>query len=213
MQVIKYSESENPILWQEQIRQADWRAAQYLYQLLQEKKLKEQYGEKTELLLLTEGDTLIAFCTLAEQDEIRDPSLTPWVGFVYTFPEYRGRKRMGKLLEYAYLLAKKEGYGTLYVSSEEEGLYEKYGFTFWKKMKTIWGEQTQVFRLPIVEMNYTDVIGKTVKGTIDRPLGSAHPNHPDMIHPSKEKDCALFRKEGKYGIEKDRRQASLNSLR
>ena len=120
---------------------------------------------------------------------------------------------MGKLLEYAYLLAKKEGYRTLYVSSEEEGLYEKYGFTFWKKMKTIWGEQTQVFRLPIVEMNYTDVIGKTVKGAIDRPLGSAHPNHPDMIHPSKEKDCALFRKEGKYGIEKDRRQASLNCLR
>lgn len=28
-----------------------------------------------------------------------------------------------------------------------------------------------------------DVIGTIVNGVIDRPLGSAHPNHPDMIYP------------------------------
>ena len=28
-----------------------------------------------------------------------------------------------------------------------------------------------------------NIIGKSVKGTVDRPLGSAHPNYPDMIYP------------------------------
>lgn len=28
-----------------------------------------------------------------------------------------------------------------------------------------------------------DVIGTIVKGVIDRPLGSAHPDYPDMIYP------------------------------
>ena len=28
-----------------------------------------------------------------------------------------------------------------------------------------------------------NVIGKIVKGKIDRPLGSRHPRHPDMIYP------------------------------
>ncbi|MBR1821552.1 MAG: inorganic pyrophosphatase [Clostridia bacterium] len=28
-----------------------------------------------------------------------------------------------------------------------------------------------------------DVIGKNVKGVIDRPIGSRHPRHPDMIYP------------------------------
>ena len=28
-----------------------------------------------------------------------------------------------------------------------------------------------------------DVIGKNVKGNIDRPIGSRHPRHPDMIYP------------------------------
>ena len=28
-----------------------------------------------------------------------------------------------------------------------------------------------------------DIIGKVVRGKVDRPLGSAHPRYPDMIYP------------------------------
>lgn len=31
--------------------------------------------------------------------------------------------------------------------------------------------------------DYGDIIGKTVSGKVDRPLGSCHPNNPDMIYP------------------------------
>ena len=31
--------------------------------------------------------------------------------------------------------------------------------------------------------DYGNVLGTYVKGTIDRPLGSVHPKHPDMIYP------------------------------
>jgi hypothetical protein len=34
-----------------------------------------------------------------------------------------------------------------------------------------------------VTPDYSDIIGKEVSGIIDRPLGSAHPRHPDMIYP------------------------------
>lgn len=33
------------------------------------------------------------------------------------------------------------------------------------------------------EKDYSDIIGRTVTGTIDRPLGSTHPKHADMIYP------------------------------
>lgn len=33
------------------------------------------------------------------------------------------------------------------------------------------------------EPDYSGVIGKTVRGTIDRPLGSSHPSYPEMIYP------------------------------
>lgn len=31
--------------------------------------------------------------------------------------------------------------------------------------------------------DYSDILGKEVKGAVDRPLGSRHPRHPDMIYP------------------------------
>lgn len=34
-----------------------------------------------------------------------------------------------------------------------------------------------------VRLDYSDILGKEVKGVIDRPLGSRHPRHPDMIYP------------------------------
>ena len=33
------------------------------------------------------------------------------------------------------------------------------------------------------EKDYSDIIGRMVTGTIDRPLGSTHPKHADMIYP------------------------------
>lgn len=33
------------------------------------------------------------------------------------------------------------------------------------------------------EMDYSHIIGKIVKGTVDRPLGTAHPQNPRMIYP------------------------------
>lgn len=33
------------------------------------------------------------------------------------------------------------------------------------------------------EPDYGHIIGKVVRGTVDRPLGSSHPKHPEMIYP------------------------------
>lgn len=36
---------------------------------------------------------------------------------------------------------------------------------------------------PVLNLDFSDVIGKEVNGTIDRPLGSAHPRHKNLIYP------------------------------
>ena len=41
----------------------------------------------------------------------------------------------------------------------------------------------RIYKTDIAEMNYSNVLGTYVKGTIDRPLGSTHPKHPDIIYP------------------------------
>ena len=146
MTIIDYFEQpqERQVYWRNEIAKGDWVAAKFLFEQLQNNNVKARYGESTRLFLLTEGDELLAFCDLAEHDEI-ETELTPWIGFVYTFPEHRGHRRSEKLIKHALSLAAKDGYKRVYISSREVGLYEKYGFKPLQKMTDVWGGETQVF--------------------------------------------------------------------
>ena len=156
MQIIDFFESDCQSYWLSQIGRCDWSAGRYLYQLLQNNELKKLVGENTRLLLLVEEHVaLVSFCTYAQQDDIPAPSLTPWVGFVYTFPEYRGHRYIGELLQYAYNLARTDGCRNIYISTGETGLYEKYGYLFWKSMKDIHGADSRVYRIPVSNLDYS----------------------------------------------------------
>ncbi|MBO5145043.1 MAG: GNAT family N-acetyltransferase [Lachnospiraceae bacterium] len=147
MKIINYFDQtkEEREYWKSEIKKCDWRAAKYLYCLLDENRLCELCGNDTKLLLLIQGKNLVSFCTLAEQDEIAARDLKPWIGFVYTFPEYRGNRYSEKIIKYALEAARNAGYSNVYISSDEVGLYEKYGFQYWENMKNIYHEETQVF--------------------------------------------------------------------
>ena len=89
--ILEYFTCENKEHWLREIQKSDWGAGQYLYSLLKENKLKALVGATTLVLMLADGDKLVSFCTLAPLDDVQPTSYTPWVGFVYTFPEYRGQ--------------------------------------------------------------------------------------------------------------------------
>ena len=138
--------TENKDYWIKQIGKSDWSAGQFLYQLLSENRLKELCGETTRVFMLTDGNHLVAFCALEELDDVRDTELSPWIGFVYTFPQYRGHRYMGSLLDAAYDAAKKDGVKEIYISTGENGLYEKYGYSFYQMMTDMHGEDSRVYR-------------------------------------------------------------------
>ena len=147
MEIQFFEDTDRRELWLAQMENCSWRAGRYLYTLLKEDRFQKQYGETSRVLLLTDGEKLVSFCTYAERDEIPDTELKPWMGFVYTDPEYRGRRLMGRLIARVKELARENGSDALYISSEEQGLYEKYGGAFIRTMKTGRGEETRVFRM------------------------------------------------------------------
>ena len=145
MEIIRYTESGRQPHWRAEIACCDWRAGQYLHQLLRENTFFDTIGADSDVLLLTDGDTLISFCTLAQCDEIQPTSLKPWIGFVYTFPEHRGHRYAGLLFDRAAQLAAEQGFSAVYVSTDHIGLYETYGFTYLTQMRTIYGESARVY--------------------------------------------------------------------
>jgi len=43
-----------------------------------------------------------------------------WIGFVYTFPAFRGKRLIAKLIDRACSCAKEDGYNAVYVSTDQK---------------------------------------------------------------------------------------------
>ena len=145
MQVSNYFEIDNKEHWINEIERSDWRAGAFLGRLLRNDEFFDAVGKDSRVILLTEGDELISYCTLAEKDDIQPTDLTPWVGFVYTFPEHRGHRYAGLLFEEVVRLAKERQAAEVYLSTNHVGLYEKYGWEFFGMMDDMDGEPSRVY--------------------------------------------------------------------
>ena len=145
MQVSNYFEIDNKEHWINEIERSDWRAGAFLGRLLRNDEFFDAVGKDSRVILLTEGDELISYCTLAEKDDIQPTDLTPWVGFVYTFPEHRGHRYAGLLFDEVERLAKERPATEVYLSTNHIGLYEKYGWEFFDMMNDMDGEPSRVY--------------------------------------------------------------------
>lgn len=147
VQVIHFYEAGQPEKWLEALARCDWGAGRFLYTLLREGRFRTLCGAAAEVMLLTVGEELVSFCTLAEKDDIRDTELTPWIGFVYTFPSWRGQGCAGSLIGHACSEAARRGADAVYISTNAEGLYERYGGKWIGMMRDMNGEPSRVYRI------------------------------------------------------------------
>lgn len=145
MKVISFYDSDRQAHWLEEIGKSDWSAGAFLYKLLNSGTFFEAVGDGSRVLLLTDGDTLISYCTYAKMDDIQPTELTPWMGYVYTFPGYRGHRFVKFLFEEVERLAKEEQVSKVYISTNHVGLYEKYGCTYLTQMKDLEGNPSRIY--------------------------------------------------------------------
>ena len=144
MEIIEFFKSGNKNHWLGEIRKSDWRAAAVLADFIENDLFHEKLG-KGILLLLTDNEKLISFLTLSERDCIDDKEKFPWIGFVYTFPEYRGRRCSEKLINYCEKIAAENNVPKLFICTDHIGLYEKYGFSYIENRIDIYGTDSRVY--------------------------------------------------------------------
>ena len=144
MEILELNTISEQKLWADRIRLCDWGAAKLLADLVEQDKFNELLGAGS-LYIMADGEKIVSFCTLSQRDCIKDDMLFPWIGFVFTAPEYRGNRYSGKLIEYACNKAKEQGYKRIYIATDHIGLYEKYGFTYIESRTDIYGEEARIY--------------------------------------------------------------------
>ena len=130
--------------WIDEIRKSDWKAAKFLADLLEQNKFHNVLGNGS-LFIMVDSESIVSFCTLTQRDCIKDDALFPWIGFVFTVPEYRGNRYSGLLIEHAVVEARNCGMDKIYVCTGEIGLYEKYGFEYIENRVDVWGEDSRLY--------------------------------------------------------------------
>lgn len=147
MKIIEYFEADLScrLILLQGLGQCEWGAGKFLLRLLKEQKFAETLGGPGKLFFLLDGENVVSFLTLTGQDCIAAPDFSPWIGFVFTFPEYRGHRYAGVLLDHARKYAASNGFPFVFLASGHTGLYEKYGFSHWGNLPDIHGEDSRIY--------------------------------------------------------------------
>ena len=124
-------------------QKCSWRAGAFLA----EKMRDNEFSDIERVIVASEGDDIVAFCTFSKKDELpEDSRYTPFIGFVFVDEDHRGQRISEKMIDEACSYARGLGYEAVYIMSGEQGLYERYGFEKIGDFKTIYGEVDQLFR-------------------------------------------------------------------
>ena len=96
-------------------------------------------------LILVNENELIGFISLFPNDCEEEKNLTPWYAPMYVQEEYRNHGYSSILNEAIINEAKNRGFSILYLKTDLENYYEKFGAVFTKKLKS--GEYIYKFEI------------------------------------------------------------------
>ena len=126
-------------------KNCNWGAAKFLYELIIQNKVEEVLGENTKIVVLVDNENVVSFATYAKRDCVKDDTMFPWIGFVYTNEDYRGKRYSQKVINYILDNAKNDGYSNIYLATDHIGFYEKYGFSYLETRIDIYEEESRIY--------------------------------------------------------------------
>ena len=91
-------------------------------------------------------DEFAGFCTLARKDCIEGLPYCPWIGYVFVAEAFRGQRLSRRLIGTAEEYARVLGFENVYLISDHENFYEKYGYEVIDRKEAPWGSMEKIFR-------------------------------------------------------------------
>lgn len=111
--------------------------------------LHSSLGKKSlpRFYLLLDGTQVAGCYALLTNDLISRQDLWPWLACLWVEPAYRGRALGAKLLAHGAAEAGRMGCGRLYLTTDHDGYYEKYGWTRMEDGVNLFGEHGRIYWL------------------------------------------------------------------
>ena len=99
--------------------------------------------------VLLEQDEIVGCAGLISNDFISRMDLYPWLCALHVSEPKRGRGYARLLIERCQHDSARAGFDTLYLCTDSEGLYERYGFGYLAQGWHPWGETSRIYQCPL----------------------------------------------------------------
>ena len=121
--------------------ECSWRAGKSLANAM----VNNIFTDWERVIVALENEKICGYCTVTKVDCIPDVSYTPYIGYLFVDEEYRGNRLSQRLIHYAMAYLKTVGFDKVYLVSDHENLYEKYGFCIIDRKIAPWGLEEKIY--------------------------------------------------------------------
>ena len=131
-------------LWDRVIKYAEnssWSAGKFLANSM----INNSFSEWERVIVSIENEEICGYCTVTKTDCIPNVAYTPYIGFMFVGEAHRGNRISQKMINFAMEYLKSIGFERVYLVSDHENLYEKYGFRVIDKKIAFWGGEEKIY--------------------------------------------------------------------
>lgn len=118
-----------------------WRAGKSLSQNMSD----NTFTDWERVIVALHENDIAGYCTVAKSDCIPNVSYTPYIGYMFVDEKYRGQRLSQKLISYAMSYLQALGFQQVFLVSDHENFYEKYGFKVIDRKMAPWGEIEKIY--------------------------------------------------------------------
>lgn len=113
---------------------------------LAEEMRQNHFTDWERVILAEEQGRIAGYCTVSGTDCIPDVPYMPYIGMLFVGEEYRGKRLSQRMIDDASEYLKELGFSEVYLVSDHENLYEKYGFQVIDEKMAPWGRMQKIYR-------------------------------------------------------------------
>lgn len=125
----------------EYAEKCSWRAGGSLAALMK----GGAFSDWERVILALSGEEICGYCTVTKTDCIPNLSYSPYIGYLFVDEAHRGHRLSGQILEFASQYLHSLGFSRVYLISDHENLYEKYGFSVIDRQPAPWGSFEKIY--------------------------------------------------------------------
>ncbi len=103
------------------------------------------FSEWERVIVAHENGIVCGYCTVAKTDCIPNVTYTPYIGYLFVDEAFRGQRLGQQLIQFAMEYLRVEGFAKVYLISDHEKLYEKYGFAVVDRALAPWGTMEKIY--------------------------------------------------------------------